>query len=86
VKELWKGIGRFGNTQMTINNQIFIGTLMNLEINPTRMSIGKDWREFEITNHVPIFVLEMTSQHCMLLLFMMYTQINFIGSQCMRTS
>jgi hypothetical protein len=41
VKELWKGIGRFGNTQMTVNNQIFIGTLMNLEINPTRMSIDK---------------------------------------------
>lgn len=29
-----------GNTQMTVNNQIVVGTLMNLSDNPTRVSIG----------------------------------------------
>jgi hypothetical protein len=45
-----------GNTQMTVNNQIVVGTLMNLSDNPTRVSIGQDWRESDITNRVPIIV------------------------------
>ncbi|TYI43482.1 hypothetical protein ES332_A01G173500v1 [Gossypium tomentosum] len=45
-----------GNTQMTVNNQIFVGTLMNLSDNPTRVSIRQDWRESDITNRVPIIV------------------------------
>lgn len=45
-----------GNTQMTVNNQIVVGTLMNLSDNPTRVSIGQDWRESDITNRVPVIV------------------------------
>lgn len=41
---------------MTVNNQIVVGTLMNLSDNPTRVSIGQDWRESDITNRVPIIV------------------------------
>jgi len=45
-----------GNTQMTVNNQIVAGTLMNLADNPTRVSIGQKWRESDVTNRVPIIV------------------------------
>lgn len=45
-----------GNTQMTVNNQIVVGTLMNLSDNPTRVSIGQDWRESDVTNRIPIIV------------------------------
>lgn len=41
---------------MTVNNQIVIGTLMNLADNPTKVSIGQSWRESDITNRVPIIV------------------------------
>ncbi|KAL7179795.1 hypothetical protein ACSBR1_043073 [Camellia fascicularis] len=41
---------------MTVNNQIVVGTLMNLSDNPTRVSIGQDWRESDVTNRVPIIV------------------------------
>lgn len=41
---------------MTVNNQIVVGTLMNLSDNPTRVSIGQDWRESDITNRIPIIV------------------------------
>ncbi|XP_019447637.1 PREDICTED: ribulose bisphosphate carboxylase/oxygenase activase, chloroplastic [Lupinus angustifolius] len=56
VNDLDAGLGRFGNTQMTVNNQIVVGTLMNLSDNPTRVSVGQDWREADITNRVPIIV------------------------------
>lgn len=39
---------------MTVNNQIVVGTLMNLADNPTRVSIGQDWRESDITKRIPI--------------------------------
>lgn len=41
---------------MTVNNQIVVGTLMNLSDNPTRVSIGQDWRESDITNRIPVIV------------------------------
>ncbi|KAJ6341145.1 hypothetical protein OIU78_009337 [Salix suchowensis] len=56
INDIDAGLGRFGNTQMTVNNQIVVGTLMNLSDNPTRVSIGQDWRESDITNRVPIIV------------------------------
>ncbi|GLJ14403.1 hypothetical protein SUGI_0232670 [Cryptomeria japonica] len=56
INDLDAGVGRFENTQVTVNNQIVIGTLMNLADNPTRVSIGQDWRESDITNRVPIIV------------------------------
>ncbi|TXG69491.1 hypothetical protein EZV62_004426 [Acer yangbiense] len=54
INDIDAGLGRFGNTQMTVNNQIVVGTLMNLSDNPTRVSIGQDWRESDVTNRVPI--------------------------------
>ncbi|KAJ9567922.1 hypothetical protein OSB04_003888 [Centaurea solstitialis] len=56
VNDIDAGLGRFGNTQMTVNNQIVVGTLMNLSDNPTRVSIGQDWRDSDITHRVPIIV------------------------------
>ncbi|XP_031257881.1 ribulose bisphosphate carboxylase/oxygenase activase, chloroplastic [Pistacia vera] len=56
INDIDAGLGRFGNTQMTVNNQIVVGTLMNLSDNPTRVSIGQDWRETDITNRIPIIV------------------------------
>lgn len=56
INDIDAGVGRFGNTQMTVNNQIVIGTLMNLADNPTRVSVGQDWRESDITDRVPIIV------------------------------
>ncbi|EXC14088.1 Ribulose bisphosphate carboxylase/oxygenase activase [Morus notabilis] len=56
INDIDAGLGRFGNTQMTVNNQIVVGTLMNLADNPTRVSVGQDWREADITNRIPIIV------------------------------
>nr|CAD1826027.1 unnamed protein product [Ananas comosus var. bracteatus] len=56
INDIDAGLGRFGNTQMTVNNQIVVGTLMNLSDNPTRVSIGQKWRETDVTHRVPIIV------------------------------
>ncbi|KAL3634072.1 hypothetical protein CASFOL_021126 [Castilleja foliolosa] len=56
INDIDAGLGRFGNTQMTVNNQIVVGTLMNIADNPTRVSIGQVWREADITNRIPIIV------------------------------
>ncbi|GAB4850468.1 hypothetical protein Ancab_029774 [Ancistrocladus abbreviatus] len=56
INDIDAGLGRFGNTQMTVNNQIVVGTLMNLSDNPTRVSIGQDWRESDITHRIPVIV------------------------------
>ncbi|KAL3835444.1 hypothetical protein ACJIZ3_010180 [Penstemon smallii] len=56
INDIDAGLGRFGNTQMTVNNQIVVGSLMNIADNPTRVSIGQVWRESDITNRVPIIV------------------------------
>ncbi|CAA2967849.1 ribulose bisphosphate carboxylase oxygenase activase, chloroplastic [Olea europaea subsp. europaea] len=54
INDIDAGLGRFGNTQMTVNNQIVVGTLMNISDNPTRVSIGQVWRESDITHRIPI--------------------------------
>ncbi|XAR50431.1 hypothetical protein NMG60_11004758 [Bertholletia excelsa] len=56
INDLDAGIGRFENTQMTVNNQIVVGTLMNLSDNPTRVSIGQEWRDSDVTHRIPIIV------------------------------
>ncbi|XP_042491917.1 ribulose bisphosphate carboxylase/oxygenase activase, chloroplastic [Macadamia integrifolia] len=56
INDIDAGLGRFGNTQMTVNNQIVVGTLMNLADNPTRVSIGQDWRESDVTHRIPVIV------------------------------
>ncbi|KAL4593830.1 hypothetical protein ACB092_M010400 [Castanea dentata] len=54
INDIDASLGRFGNTQMTVNNQIVVGSLMNLADNPTRVSVGQDWRESDFTNRIPI--------------------------------
>ncbi|KAF9616281.1 hypothetical protein IFM89_029057 [Coptis chinensis] len=56
INDIDAGLGRFGNTQMTVNNQIVVGTLMNLSDNPTRVSVGQDWRDSDISHRIPIIV------------------------------
>ncbi|KAH7431144.1 hypothetical protein KP509_08G032500 [Ceratopteris richardii] len=56
INDLDAGIGRFGNTQMTVNNQMVVGTLMNLADNPTRVSIGQEWRDEDVVKRIPIIV------------------------------
>nr|AAZ41846.1 Rubisco activase 2 [Mesembryanthemum crystallinum] len=56
INDLDAGIGRFGNTQVTVNNQTAAGTLMNLADNPTRVSIGQKWRENDTTHRIPVIV------------------------------
>ncbi|KAG6555145.1 hypothetical protein Mapa_003180 [Marchantia paleacea] len=56
INDLDAGIGRFENTQCTVNNQMVVGTLMNLCDNPTRVSVGQEWREADIVKRVPIIV------------------------------
>lgn len=41
---------------MTVNNQIVVGSLMNIADNPTRVSIGQGWREADVTHRIPIIV------------------------------
>jgi hypothetical protein len=42
--------------QVTVNNQIVIGTLMNICDDPNRVSIGANWRESDTIKRVPIIV------------------------------
>lgn len=42
--------------QCTVNNQIVIGTLMNICDDPNRVSIGANWRESDYIKRVPIIV------------------------------
>lgn len=56
INDIDAGLGRFGNTQVTVNNQIVVGTLMNISDNPTRVSTGQEWRELDITQRIPIIV------------------------------
>jgi hypothetical protein len=56
INDLDAGCGRFRNTQMTVNNQIVMGTLMNLADHPTRASVGESWREDKTLRRVPIII------------------------------
>ena len=47
---------RSRNTQVTVNNQIVMGTLMNLADHPTRCSVGESWREDKTLRRVPIII------------------------------
>ncbi|KAK1290064.1 hypothetical protein QJS10_CPB18g00157 [Acorus calamus] len=42
INDIDAGLGIFGHTQRTVNNQIVVGTLMNLADNPTRAAIRED--------------------------------------------
>lgn len=42
--------------QITVNNQMVVGTLMNICDDPTRVSTGQNWREQDVIRRVPIIV------------------------------
>lgn len=56
INDLDAGVGRFEKTQVTVNNQIVIGTLMNLCDHPEQASIGEAWRDDKPLQRVPIIV------------------------------
>lgn len=45
-----------GSLQVTVNNQIVVGTLMNLCDDPNRVSIYQVWRDSDFIQRVPIIV------------------------------
>ena len=42
--------------QVTVNNQMVVGTLMNICDDPTRVSVFQQWRSDDIIQRVPIIV------------------------------
>ena len=42
--------------QVTVNNQMVVGTLMNICDSPNMVSLGKDWKEDDFVHRVPIIV------------------------------
>lgn len=56
INDLDAGIGHYENTQITVNNQMVVGTLMNLCDNPNRVSIGQGWMEDDVIRRIPIVV------------------------------
>ncbi|KAL6759142.1 hypothetical protein V8C86DRAFT_2582687 [Haematococcus lacustris] len=56
INDIDAGLGHFDNTQTTVNNQIVVGTLMNLCDHPTSVSVGLDWKENDVTRRIPIIV------------------------------
>eukprot|EP00793_Prasinoderma_coloniale_P000414 PRCOL_00005398-RA len=56
INDLDAGCGRLKDTQCTVNNQMVMGTLMNLCDNPERVSVGQEWRENDKVYRVPIIV------------------------------
>ena len=56
INDLDAGVGRFKHTQVTVNNQIVMGTLMNLCDHPERASVGESWREDKTLRRVPIII------------------------------
>ena len=61
IQDVDAGLGRFENTQVTVNNQMVVGTLMNLCDNPAFVSIGETWDKTTTAatkreNRIPIIV------------------------------
>ncbi|GMH40586.1 hypothetical protein BSKO_08490 [Bryopsis sp. KO-2023] len=56
INDLDAGVGRFDNTQVTVNNQIVVGTLMNICDHPDQASLGEAWRSDKKLQRVPIIV------------------------------
>ncbi|KAK9829417.1 hypothetical protein WJX72_005740 [[Myrmecia] bisecta] len=56
IHDIDAGIGRYANTQVTVNNQMVVGTLMNICDDPTRVSIGQNWRGSDVIRRTPIIV------------------------------
>ncbi|KAL3157030.1 hypothetical protein ABBQ38_001279 [Trebouxia sp. C0009 RCD-2024] len=56
INDIDAGLGHFANTQVTVNNQIVVGTLMNLCDDPNRVSVYQVWRDSDFIQRVPIIV------------------------------
>jgi hypothetical protein len=56
INDIDAGLGHFENTQCTVNNQIVIGTLMNLCDHPNKVSLGEAWGENTKVRRTPIIV------------------------------
>lgn len=56
INDIDAGLGHFANTQITVNNQVVVGTLMNICDNPKQVSISQEWREGDYIQRVPIIV------------------------------
>ena len=58
VNDIDAGVGRFKDDAVTVNNQIVQATLMNLCDDPTRVSVGAEWRSDDraTCRRVPIVV------------------------------
>lgn len=56
INDIDAGIGHFQNTQITVNNQMVVGTLMNICDSPNKVSIGQEWREGDWVRRIPIIV------------------------------
>eukprot|EP00899_Mesostigma_viride_P026234 jgi/Mesvir1/6796/Mv08997-RA.1 len=56
INDLDAGVGRMKNSQMTVNNQIVVGTLMALCDCPRVPSMGQAWREGNECERVPIII------------------------------
>lgn len=56
INDLDAGAGRFRDTQVTVNQQIVMGTLMNLCDHPQRASVGEEWRSDKELRRVPIII------------------------------
>ena len=58
VNDVDAGVGRFKDDKVTVNNQIAQATLMNLCDEPTRVSVGGEWRSDDraTCRRVPVIV------------------------------
>ncbi|KAG2437907.1 hypothetical protein HXX76_005523 [Chlamydomonas incerta] len=56
IHDIDAGLGHFDHVQVTVNNQIVIGTLMNICDNPNVVSTGQDWFAVNQIRRTPIIV------------------------------
>ena len=61
INDVDAGLGRYDNTQVTVNNQIVVATIMNLCDQPAFVSLGESWEKTEAQNkkrqnRIPIFL------------------------------
>lgn len=58
INDIDAGLGHFGNTQITVNNQIVTGTLMSICDNPNKVNLyNMEWRDDEPPlKRIPIIV------------------------------
>lgn len=56
INDFDAGMIRFKNTQVTVNNQMVLGTLMNICDHPNRVSISSRWIEGDYCKRIPIIL------------------------------